>query len=193
MAEKKALLIVAEQAELCESNAAAAKLLKKAAVATQFTAGTILDGSIAASDIVEATTANVAELIEKGTAFTVLNLGNADAAALDAALEICLEATDRRTVIAVVTKGSIAFYGLGINAKAGKIARAVCAQDVLPTLAYIADLTLTDSCCGAIVYQALKNPNLKVEEINKLKEALVRMEGVIARDNREPWEKHDCA
>ena len=39
----------------------------------------------------------------------------------------------------------------------------------------------------------MKNPNLKLEEIKKLKEALVRMESVIQRDNREPWDKHDCA
>ena len=32
-----------------------------------------------------------------------------------------------------------------------------------------------------------------LEEIKKLKEALVRMESVIQRDNREPWDKHDCA
>ena len=45
----------------------------------------------------------------------------------------------------------------------------------------------------AEIYQVMKNPNLKLEEIKKLKEALVRMESVIQRDNREPWDKHDCA
>ena len=39
----------------------------------------------------------------------------------------------------------------------------------------------------------MKDPNLKISEINKLKEAISRMESVIARDNREPWDKHDCA
>ena len=34
---------------------------------------------------------------------------------------------------------------------------------------------------------------MKLEEIGKLKEALTRMEGALARDNREPWDKHDCA
>ena len=61
------------------------------------------------------------------------------------------------------------------------------------TIATIADLPVDEDCTGAIIYQVMKNPNLKLEEIKKLKEALVRMESVIQRDNREPWDKHDCA
>jgi len=83
--------------------------------------------------------------------------------------------------------------GAGINAKAGSIARPATAKDIVPTLAYITDLPITTECCGAILYQALKSPNLKLDEIAKLKEALIRMEGALARDNREPWDKHDCA
>lgn len=52
------------------------------------------------------------------------------------------------------------------------------------TIATIADLPVDEACTGAIIYQVMKNPNLKLEEIKKLKEALVRMESVIQRDNR---------
>ena len=82
---------------------------------------------------------------------------------------------------------------VAVNAKAGTVGRAVNAQDIAVTIATIADLPVDESCTGAIIYQVMKNPNLKLEEIKKLKEALVRMESVIQRDNREPWDKHDCA
>ena len=42
-------------------------------------------------------------------------------------------------------------------------------------------------------YYALKDPNMKLKEIAKLKEALGRMEAALQRDTREPWDKHDCA
>ena len=75
--------------------------------------------------------------------------------------------------------------------------RALQRRDTLPLTdelaATIADLPVGEACTGAIIYQVMKNPNLKLEEIKKLKEALVRMESVIQRDNREPWDKHDCA
>ncbi|MBD5641311.1 MAG: hypothetical protein HDQ91_02685 [Desulfovibrio sp.] len=48
-------------------------------------------------------------------------------------------------------------------------------------------------CEAAVLYQVLKDPNLKLNEIIKLQEALARMESVIERNNREPWDKHDCA
>ena len=193
MAEKKALLIIAENAVLSDATPATAQLLKKAALFSAYTAGPVLGAAIAAEDTTATDAAGVAEHLEKGTPFLVLDLGAADAAALDAALAVCLDAADRRTVIAVVSKGALALYGMGINVKAGSVARAAQAQDILPTLAFIADLPLTESCTGAVLYQALKNPNMKIEEVNKLKEALVRMETALARDNREPWDKHDCA
>ena len=193
MAEKKALIVLAESAELSGNGAGVAKLLKKGALVSSYTAGTVLDGSVAADSITKAQPADVAAAIEKGDALIVVDLGAADTAALDAALEVVLEAADRRTVVTVVAKGAVAFFGMGINGKAGTVSRAAKAGDVLPTLAFVADLPLTETCTGAIIYQALKSPNLKLEEIGKLKEALVRMEGALARDNREPWDKHDCA
>ena len=193
MAEKKALLIIAENAELSAATPNIAKLLKKAALITSYTAGTILDGAVAAENITTTDAANVVSVIEQEKSLVVLDLGKASSAELETALGLCLEAVDRKTIVSVVAKGAVAFYGMGVNAKAGEISRKAAAQDILTTLAFVADLQLTENCVGAIVYQALKSPNLKLEEIGKLKEALTRMEGALARDNREPWDKHDCA
>jgi hypothetical protein len=131
--------------------------------------------------------------VENGVALGIIDLGAADSAALDAALEVILDAADRKTVVAVAAKNGLALHGAGINAKAGSVARAASAKDIVPTLAYITDFPITTECCGAILYQALKSPNMKLDETTKLKEALIRMEGALARDNREPWDKHDCA
>ena len=59
--------------------------------------------------------------------------------------------------------------------------------------ATIANLPISADCTAGIIYQVLKDPNLKLTEITKLEEALARMEQVMARNSREPWEKHDCA
>ena len=92
----------------------------------------------------------------------------------------------------VAAADGLAFYGLAVDSKAGSVARAVSAQDIAVTIDTIVDLPISADCTGGIIYQAMKNPNLKLDEIKKLKEALVRMESVIQRDNREPY-KHDCA
>ena len=156
MAEKKALLVLADALDLNGSGEALDKLKKKAAVLSH---------------------ADAALVIVEG----------ADA------LAPALEAADRRTLVVVVSASGTAFYGLAVNPKAGIVGRAVNAQDIAVTIATIADLPIDEDCTGAIIYQVMKNPNLKLEEIKKLKEALVRMESVIQRDNREPWDKHDCA
>ena len=93
----------------------------------------------------------------------------------------------------MAASNGVAFYGLAINGKAGVVERAVTAADVALTIATIADLAIDGSCTAAVIYQVMKNPNLKLDEIKKLKEAIARMESVINRDNREPWDKHDCA
>jgi hypothetical protein len=135
----------------------------------------------------------VAEGVEKGLPLMLVDLGNADAAALETAMETVLDGADRRTTIAVVGKSALAFYGNGIDNKVGTVERAATAKDVLPTLASVGEFSLTTNCTGAVLYQVLKSPNTKLDEIHKLKEALQRMEGALARDNREPWDKHDCA
>jgi hypothetical protein len=123
----------------------------------------------------------------------LLDLGAADSSAMEAAMAKVMDAVDRKTVLALVGRNGLALYGQGIDPKVGEIARQVNAADVLPTLAAIGEFKLSSEAVGAVVYPALKSPNTKLEEIEKLKEALKRMEGALARDNREPWDKHDCA
>ncbi len=107
-------------------------------------------------------------------------------------LDKVLEFADRRTLVVIVGKNGVGFSGLAID-KVGTVDRAVNELDIAVTIATIVDLELNKECTGAIIYQIFKNPNLKLDEIKKLKEALARMESVVARDNREPWDKHDCA
>ena len=192
MAEKKALIVLAPAAEL-GAGASIEKLLKKGALFSNFTAGDVIDAAVTADTVTSLQVQDVAAAIEGGLVLGVVDLGAADTAALDAALATILDAADRKTVLAVAAKGALALHGSGINSKAGAIQRPASARDIVPTLAYITDFPITTECCGAILYQALKSPNLKLDELTKLKEALIRMEGALARDNREPWDKHDCA
>ena len=193
MRDKRALIILAENADLKATGSNLEKLFKRGAVFANYTSGDVLGKAVSSEIVTKVTPQDVAASIEKDAALMVCDLGTADASAVNKALEAIFDAVDRKTVIAVVGKGALVLYGSGINTKAGSLERSATAQDIIPTLAYIADFALTDACTGAVLYQALKTPNLKMEEVGKLKEALSRMEAALARDNREPWEKHDCA
>ncbi len=184
MAEKKALLVLADALDLSGSGEALDKLTKKAALLPNADVKGLKELAVAlGASAVEAS--GIQAAFEGDAAFVMVE----GAEALGAALE----AADRRTLVVVATAKGVAFYGLAVNPKAGSVARSVNAQDIAVTIAAIADLPIDETCTGAIIYQVMKNPNLKLDEIKKLKEALVRMESVIQRDNREPWDKHDCA
>ena len=177
MAEKKAILLMLPSVALSGASEALDKLKKKAVL--------------------------LANADSAGLEALALELGGkkVEAAALEGAEDALLVvqgdeaalAADRRTLVVVAAADGVAFYGLAVDSKAGAVARAVDAQDIAVTIATIVDLPVSAQCTGGIIYQAMKNPNLKLDEIRKLKEALVRMESVIQRDNREPWDKHDCA
>ncbi len=176
MAEKKAVLVLN----------AAVDSLKKAALLPNANCSGLTEAAEALGAI-KAEADGIAALLEApGDTVFVLAEG-------DAALAAAVEAADRRTLIAVAGKSGAAFQGLAINGKIGSVDRVVNAQDIVVTIATIADLPINEACTGAIIYQVMKNPNLKLDEIKKLKEAIARMESVIQRDNREPWDKHDCA
>ena len=182
MAEKKALLVLADALDLNGSGEALDKLKKKAAVLPHADAAGLKELAVALGGVC-ADASGIEAAFEADAALVIVE--GADA------LAPALEAADRRTLVVVASASGTAFYGLAVNAKAGTVGRAVNAQDIAVTIATIADLPVDESCTGAIIYQVMKNPNLKLEEIKKLKEALVRMESVIQRDNREPWDKHD--
>ncbi len=186
MAEKKAILVLADSLDLNASGEALDALRKKAALLPHADCA----GLAAVAEklgAVKTDASGIQAALDGAKEDSVLVMVEGDA------LAAALEAADRRTLVIVATGKGAAFYGLAINAKAGTVERAVNAQDIAVTIATIADLPVDENCTGAIIYQVMKNPNLKLDEIRKLKEALVRMESVIQRDNREPWDKHDCA
>lgn len=65
--------------------------------------------------------------------------------------------------------------------------------DVAPTIAYLTGIPFSPTMEGAVLHQAMKDPNFKDKELEKLREGLKRMEAAMSRDSREPWDHHDCA
>ena len=192
MAEKKVLVVLAPSAEIAGGEGTA-KLIKKGVALKSYQAGEVLNASVDRSEIAMLDVDGLAAAIEAGTALMAIDLGAADTNGMEAAMVKVMDAVDRKTTIALVGSNGPVLYGQGIDPKVGAISRPVRAEDILPTLAAIGEFKLTSESVGAVVYPALKSPNAKLEEIEKMKEALKRMEGALARDNREPWDKHDCA
>lgn len=184
MAEKKAILIDAAGMRLAGSGDALDKLNKKAAVLTDADVNGLAAKALALGGV-KTDVASLAGTLENASLAVIFGKEDALAAALETA--------NRRTVVVVAADDGVAFYGMAINSKAGKVVRKVNADDIILTIATIVDLPITDDCTACVVYQVLKDPNLKLNEIIKLQEALARMESVIERNNREPWDKHDCA
>ena len=184
MADKKAILVDAAGMKLAGSGDALDKLNKKAAVLVNANAAGLVDKAVALGGVKTAT-ADAVAAVEKG-AFVVLS-GKEDAVAA------ALEAANRRTVVVVAADDGVAFYGMAVNGKVGKVERSVNADDIALTIATIADLPIAEDCTAGIIYQVMKDPNLKLNEIIKLQQAIARMESVLERNNREPWDKHDCA
>ncbi|MBO5491669.1 MAG: hypothetical protein J5960_09665 [Desulfovibrio sp.] len=184
MADKKAILVVASGMELADGGSALDKLNKKAAVLVNADASGLADKAVALGGV-QTDAVGLAATLEKNVLAVTAGMAEVVGAALEAA--------NRRTVVVVAADDGVAFYGMGINGKAGNIARKVNADDIVLTIATLADLPIGEDCTAGIIYQVLKDPNLKLNEMIKLQEALARMESVIERNNREPWDKHDCA
>ena len=184
MSEKKAIFLDAPAMSLAGAGDALAKFTKKAAVLVNADAAG-LAAKCEALGGVKCQAADLAAALEKND-FCLVEGG-------EEALAQVLEAANRRTLVVAACAEGVAFYGMAVNGKAGKVERKVDADDVALTIATIANLPNSADCTAGIIYQVLKDPNLKLTEITKLEEALARMEQVMARNSREPWEKHDCA
>jgi len=193
MAEKKVIVLAAGSVDTNASGASWKKFVKKGVVVSNYTAGDVAAFAAKVPGGVKTTVDALAATFEGETGFAYVACGDLDAAALDDVMAKTLAAADRRTLVVLAGSNVLMFYGLGINTKATSIDRAAQAQDIVPTVAYIADLPLPDDTTGAVLYQVLKETNLKLNEFLKLKEALARMETALQRDSREPWDKHDCA
>ncbi|NJB66494.1 hypothetical protein GGQ74_000134 [Desulfobaculum xiamenense] len=187
MADKKVILLTAATADLAAGDAVK-KFAKKAVSLNTYAAGDVLAEASQVAGAVKVAPEGLAAAFEGDAAFAIVEAG----ADLNATMDAVLEAADRRTLVVLAADNGLFFYGLGVKKKE-EIARAAAACDVVPTICYVADLEVPAETTGAVLYQVLKDPNLKMNEINKLKEALSRMEAALQRDNREPWDKHDCA
>ena len=89
-------------------------------------------------------------------------------------------------------KSLCVFNGPGIK-KGLRLERTMWLQDIVPTICYLSDLPMPENVDGAVVWQVLKDPNMKQKEVAKLKDGLARMEAALSRKERAPWDKHDCA
>lgn len=123
----------------------------------------------------------------------VVDLNQKSIDAFNAILSKVMELSDRHTMVIIATKSKLIFKGFGITTKNDHLDRIVTAADIIPTISYVTDLPIPSSASGTVLYQILKDPNMKLNEINKLKDALSRMETALQRGSREPWDKHDCA
>lgn len=139
------------------------------------------------------TAENIAAELQKGTPLSVIDLHSGDDAALDADLACVMDAKDRRTSIFIIAKNTLILLGQGI-AKTATLQDTATVADIIPTIAYVADVHLPEGTTeGRVLYAALKDPNARLKEIAKLQESIRSMEAALERDSRAPWDKHDCA
>ena len=69
------------------------------------------------------------------------------------------------------------FIMAGPGVKKGQVLkRNVWLTDITPTICHLAELPVPRDCEGAIIYQALSNPNAKLEELEKLRTNYRRLE-----------------
>ncbi len=190
MATKKVILATAGHLDLQSDGPALKKFMKKAVVVEKYEKGEVLSDAVRISGAVKTDINDLKKALTFAD-LAVIGLGKGDVT--EANLSALLDAANRKTLLVLAAGNLLAFYGLGIDARKKTIQRAATARDVVPTIAYIADLTVPDDCTGAVIYQILKDPGMKARELAKLQEAIQRMEAALQRDNREPWDKHDCA
>ena len=193
MADKKVILVVSGEVDVNNAGPAMMKFTKKACNFAGFdNSGMMVEASkVEGASTVAA--AGIAKVFEEDGAFVIVELGNADSDGVESTMSQVVDAADRRTLIVLATDTGLFIGGLGINKKIGTVDRQVKAADIIATICYVADLSVPADCIGGILYQALKDPNMKLKEIGKLQDAIGRMEVALQRDNREPWDKHDCA
>jgi hypothetical protein len=193
MADKKVILIICGEADVTVDSPSVTKFINKACTFTAFNNAETLAEATKIEGAATVAAEEISKAFEGEGALALVELGNVAGDALENALTQVSDAADRRTLIVLATDGGLFISGFGINKKAGAIDRKVQAADIIATICYVADLPIPEDCTGGILYQALKDPNMKLKEIKKLQDAIGRMEIALQRDKREPWDKHDCA
>ncbi|HEX30286.1 TPA: hypothetical protein ENG04_09425, partial [Candidatus Poribacteria bacterium] len=75
------------------------------------------------------------------------------------------------------------FVMSGPGVKKGEILkRTVHLEDVVPTICYLAELPVPEHAEGAILYQALEDPNLKLNEMKKLRKNYERLQSAFEKE-----------
>ena len=62
------------------------------------------------------------------------------------------------------SEGFCLFAGAGIK-KGAVLSRKVSLEDIVPTICYLAEISIPADCEGGILYQALEDPDLKTKEL----------------------------
>ncbi|WP_295637664.1 hypothetical protein [uncultured Mailhella sp.] len=112
--------------------------------------------------------------------------------ALLAVLDQAFGVNSTKMLLVVLGQNSAVFYGLGIE-RGLVLDRELPAACVAPTLAWLGDLPLPAQVEAAPAYAVIKGLNFKAKEMAKLKDTNDALMLKIERDNRKPWDKHDCA
>ena len=74
------------------------------------------------------------------------------------------------------------FIRAGPGVKKGTVIdRNVWLTDVVPTICFLAELPVPRDCEGAVVYQALEDPDAKMKELRSLRSALQRYKQAAGR------------
>jgi predicted AlkP superfamily phosphohydrolase/phosphomutase len=80
-------------------------------------------------------------------------------------------------------KGLLSFYGPGIK-NGCRLTRTCNLIDVVPTICYLMDLPLPAQAEGAIIYQALEDPDSKSKHLSSLKTRLSNMESKLSGNDK---------
>lgn len=190
--DKKAILLKIDGKSIEGDGAALKKFTGKAAVVSDYQSGDVMTEAGVVEGALITDAAGLADALAGFKGFVAADLSAADVAGLENAMAAALEAADRNTLVVLASAENLYFYGLGIKRSAA-VERKALAKDVVPTICYVADLPVPATATGAVLYQVLKDPNLKLNEIKKLKDGLARIEAAMHRESKDPWDKHDCA
>lgn len=132
----------------------------------------------------------VVEPMGAGTDMAVVDASTE--AEVSAALAQAFDTGCKKLLIVVACPTLAIFYGLGVE-RGVELDKPVPAASIAPTLAWLGDFPLPAQVEAAVAYPVLKGLNFKMREVHKLNDSMNAMMTAMERNNRKPWDKHDCA
>ena len=197
---KNAIILFSEVSEDVIRNSEAEQLVKirrkgsivPLAVQSDY-AKEALAGAVSGQSLAEAAKEGgyVVEPIAAGSDLSIVE-GLDDERSLLDAIDKAFALNTTKMLIVIVTPKLAVFYGLGIE-RGVDLEKPLPAACIAPTVSWICDLPLPAQVEAAPAYAVLKGLNFKAKEIAKMKNIIAALELKIERDNRKPWDKHDCA